>query len=97
MIPDSEIGQLKPGDVIYECEGGLNIEARVTSTPVKGWSKSLERNQWRFTAINVHTGTPIDYLLTEGFSHYGPRLYRDPQYATIRSDGVMLFRFVGQK
>lgn len=97
MIRDAEIQHLKPGDVFYECESGLNIEARVVSSPVKGWSASLERNQWRFTAINVHTGAPIDYLLTEGFSHYGPRLYREPQYATIRSDGTMLFRFVGQK
>lgn len=96
MINDLQVAQFKPGDVFYECEYGLNIEARVVSRPLEGWSNSLGRRQWRFTAVNVHNGVPIDYLVTEGYSHYGPRLYREPQYATVK-DGKATFKFVGQQ
>lgn len=78
-IRDSEIPTLKVGDVFYECEAGINIEARVTEAPVESIGFE-DRKQWRWKAVNTQNGKEIDYLLTEGLSHYGPRLYRSPQY-----------------
>ena len=81
-IRDNEIPDLKVGDVIYECEGGINIEVRVESVPVEEEGHE-GRRFWCWTAENTQDGTTINYSLTEGLSCYGPRLYRSPQYARI--------------
>lgn len=78
-IPDSEIKNLAVGEVFYECEMFMNVEARVTEAPTPA-GEMEGRQQWRWKAVNTQNGKEIDYLLTEGFSHYGPRLYRKPQY-----------------
>lgn len=92
-ILDEEVPHLSVGDVFYECEMFMNIEARVTEAPVSaGEVDGLK--QWRWKAENTQTGEVIDYLLTERLSHYGPRLYREPQYATI-IDGKPVFKLVG--
>ena len=94
-IDDDEIGTLKVGDVIYECEYGTNIEVRITSEPVQVPGGGYEwRTQWQWTAENTQNGEPIAYLLTEGLSHYGPRLYREPQYSRI-VDGEWTIRLLG--
>lgn len=92
-IRDSEIPALRIGDVFYECEMGMNIEARVTSEPVETGELDGKR-QWRWTAENTQNGKVINYLLTEGMSHYGPRLYRIPQYCRM-VDGEMTFPLLG--
>lgn len=92
-IPDSEIHSLKIGDVIYECERGKNIEIRILSAPVED-VESENRRAWEWTAENTQNGQVIAYRLTEGLSHYGPRLYREPQYAHFKS-GEMSFPLVG--
>jgi len=95
-VRDDEIANLEIGDVIYECEGFTNIEVRITSKPVASISEPLEgRTQWRWTAENTQNGKSIDYLLTEGLSHYGPRLYRQPAYVTIGKDGEWKFELYG--
>lgn len=95
-IRDDEVKDLKVGDIIYECEYGTNIEVRVLSTP--GRSQATEhldyRTQWSWKAENTQTGEVIDYLLTEGLSHYGPRLYRQPQYARV-VDGAWSYPRLG--
>lgn len=93
-IRDSDIPNLKIGDVIYECEMGMNIEARITSEPVESYSEGLEKRQWRWTAVNTQNGETIYYLLTEGLSHYGPRLYLQPQYSRF-ADGEITYPLVG--
>lgn len=93
-IRDEEIMSLKVGDIIYECEAGMNLEARVTEAPVE--SEGHEgRKQWAWKAVNTQDGTPINYLLTGGLSHYGPRLYRQPQYARF-GNGGLTFPLLGQ-
>jgi hypothetical protein len=92
-IRDEEIQHLAVGDIIYECEMFQNVEARVVELP----SLAVDddgRKQWRWKAVNTQNGQQIDYLLTEGLSHYGPRLYREPQYARL-SDGKPIFKLVG--
>jgi len=92
-IRDEEIQHLSVGDVIYECEMFMNVEARVTEVPTCVVGQD-GRKQWRWKAENTQNGSLIDYLLTEGLSHYGPRLYRNPQYAKI-VEGKPVFKLVG--
>ncbi len=93
-IQDREIPELKIGDVIYECEMGMNAEVRITSEPVDSFNEQLGKRQWRWTAENTQTGAKVEYLSTEGFRHYGPHLYRRPQYSRM-VDGQMTFPLVG--
>lgn len=98
-IRDEEIQNLQIGDVIYECEYGMNIEVRVTSVPTSSVSTEAlgKRTQWHWTAENTQTGQVIDYLLTEGLSHYGPRLYRRPEYMHVAKGGIISFPRLGGK
>lgn len=92
-IRDDEIQNLAVGDIFYECEMFANIEAEVIEAPVS--ADGFEgRKQWRWKARNTQNGEVIDYLLTEGLSHYGPRLYREPQYARF-VDGNLVFDLMG--
>lgn len=90
-----EIASLKVGDVLFECQYGANISARVVIEPVAGTGYEGRRTlAWK--AENTEDGTPIDYGLTEGLEHYGPRIYSEPQYAVFR-DGKATFPLVGAK
>lgn len=97
-IRDEEIADFEIGDIIYECDGGVNIETRVLSKPIaKIWNDGgVERRQWEWEAENTQDGRKIAYLLTEGLSHYGPRLYRQPQYITLDADGDWSCKLLGQ-
>lgn len=92
-ILDRDIPSLKVGEVIYECEAGMNTEARVTKAPTEVDGVD-GRKQWRWDAVNTQNGEAISYLLTEGLSHYGPRLYRAPQYCCV-SNGEISFPLLG--
>lgn len=96
-IRDAEVKDLKIGDLIYECEYGMNIEVRVASVPVGAESSDAlgKRQQWAWIGENTQTGQRIEYLLTEGLSHYGPRLYRQPQYFRINKDGSVTVPLLG--
>lgn len=95
-IPDHEIKNLAVGDVFYECEMFMNVEAKVTEAPVS--SEGFEgRKQWRWKAVNTQNGEPISYLMTEGLSHYGPYIYSQPQYASVGADGEPVFSLLGAK
>ena len=92
-IRDTEIMSLAVGDIIYECEMGMNLEARVTTAPIE--EEGFEgRKKWSWTAKNTQNGQEINYLITEGMSHYGPRLYREPQYCGF-ANGEITFPLVG--
>lgn len=85
-IATDEIEAFKIGDVFYECEAGVNIEARVTSKPIVGEGHE-GRKTLSWEAVNTQNDEPISYFLTDGLGHYGPRIYRQPQYGRI-VDGV---------
>lgn len=86
---------LKIGDIFYECESGINIEAKVTEavTEHEGFEG---RKQWKWKAVNTQNGKEISYMLTDGLSHYGPRLYKSPQYARV-VNGEFDFPLYGAK
>lgn len=84
--PFDEIAQFKVGTVFYECEAGMNIEARVTSEPVLG--EGYEgRRVLTWEAVNTQNDEPISYRLTEGLEHYGPRIYGQPKYVRVNKGG----------
>jgi len=85
---------LKIGDVFYECQSGFNIEARVTSTPESSTDGHEGRTHWKWTAENTQNDEVINYGLTEGMEHYGPRLYDSPQYCHM-VDGNIVFNLIG--
>lgn len=97
-IRDEEIADFEIGDIIYECEGGTNIEIRILSKPTfEIWDDDGKpRRQWSWEAENTQNGEKIGYLLTEGLSHYGPRLYHQPQYISIGKDGEWVMKLLGQ-
>lgn len=93
-IRDCDVGDFNIGDIFYECEMGMNIEAKVTSIP------ELEvdgdgRKSWSWMAENTQNGDEISYRLTEGLSHYGPRLYTKPQYIHVSEGKKRSFKLVG--
>lgn len=93
-IADGEVPDFEVGYVFYECESGMNLEAKVTSKPVEVEGLDGKRS-WEWTAQNTQNGSSIDYKLTEGFSHYGPRLYTKPQYVHIGKDKDFVFKLLG--
>lgn len=86
---------LQVGDVYYECEMGLNIHIKVTSAPVLDETgEGRERIEW--DAINIVNNEAIHYLSTRGYDHYGPYLYDQPQYITIRG-GEITYNLMGEE
>lgn len=85
MLGFEEVVELKVGDIIYECEAGTNIGVRVLEVPTITEEGS---RQARWTAEVVSdsggswkAGETIDYLCTERYMHYGPKLYRHKEYS----------------
>lgn len=85
----AQIKDLSVGDVFFE-DGGYGVIFRcvVTEAPVETCDNDLERRQlaWKDEVVayrdsNVSEGEHIsdsnvvDYLITEGLTHYGPRIY----------------------
>lgn len=79
---------LQVGDIVYSCPQGQNIEIVITTAPyVDGEFDG--RPKWRWQA-KLRSGEIVGYLLTEGLEHYGPRIYRGPQYVSLK-DGAWHF------
>ena len=89
--------EMNIGDIFYECQSGYNIKCKVLTRPEWVLQESAEktRKHWTWFAVNVFTGGNINYGLTEGLEHYGPRIYSEPQYVHYK-DGVSSFKFVGE-
>jgi hypothetical protein len=78
------INDIEIGDTHFECEYGCYIECAVITKPVRTESTS-ERDgkvsvQWTWKSKNKLNDKIIDYLITEGFQHYGPNLYNEQVY-----------------
>lgn len=64
------VEDIKVGDTHYEFEYNIGLECKVISAPVRS-----PEGQWTWQSQNVRTGKIIDYLVTEGMSHYSSNLY----------------------
>lgn len=61
------------GSVFYENGYGRSIKLICISTPV------CNDSQWTWKAMS-ECGKEIDYLITEGLEHYGPKVSLEPDY-----------------
>jgi hypothetical protein len=84
------------GDIFYECQSGINLKCKVLTRPeyTNEVYSGIAKRHWKWVAENVYNGDKINYGLTEGFEHYGPRLYSEPQYVHF-IDGECVFKFMG--
>jgi hypothetical protein len=89
---------LNVADIFYECQSGFNIKCKALTRPEWLEEETLGKinRHWTWLAENVFSGEKISYGLTEGFEHYGPRLYWQPQYGRF-TNGEYTFEYVGQK
>jgi len=65
--------ELNIGDIFYECEAGMNLKMTVVEEVIH------ESGQWRWASEDID-GNRFDYLITDGYEHYGPKIYSEPQY-----------------
>lgn len=71
-----DFSEIHEGDVLFEEGPGLSLQVKVLTEPEK------KGDQWTFegeTSFGV-----ISYLMTEGLSHYGPRLSREPTHFAVQ-------------
>lgn len=78
--------QFKVGDVFYE--GKHDAPFTVTKDTETSVCKidGIDRIQWRWKAsCPTWPDREVDYLITEGLEHYGPKIYSRPMYVNWRS------------
>jgi len=76
MMRISNPMELNIGDVFYECAYGVNHKMIVTSSP------TFNSNQLKWKARDS-AGNEVEYLITKGCEHYGPRIYTEPAYLGV--------------
>jgi len=69
------VENIKIGDIHYEYHYNIGIKVEVISKPIKN------DNKWSWQSKQISTGEIINYLVTEGLSHYGPNLYDYEAYS----------------
>lgn len=74
---------LDVGDEFYEEDYGQRIRLQVTEGTTIKMMESEGRRQFVWKAIEIldlsdveYTGREIEYLITEGYEHYGPNVYQ---------------------
>jgi hypothetical protein len=71
-----KIEDIKSGETFFECEAGCDRKFVATTDAYRmdsGWAvKGTEE---------VPDGETFTFYVRDGYSHYGPRLYCEPQYS----------------
>lgn len=85
---------IKRGQLFYEGAYGMNMElvamsdAEVINIFGADEGTLSGKKQFGFKAKDTQTGKTLDYVQTEGMSHYGPSLYSFPAYVqTVKNKG----------
>lgn len=78
---------LNVGDIFYECYNGMNVKLKVIRKPEFITSVVNGKRKWSWVAITLD-GEVIDYSITEGLEHYGPKIYSIPMYGYIENDEI---------
>lgn len=90
------------GQKYYECGYGQNLEFEVTEVPTVSTTTmpktsdkadgefQVEQLRWKAKRTKKEDEV-VDFLVTQNFMHYGPRLYEGPQYGSFK-DGEFNFR-----
>lgn len=71
------------GTIFYEYAYGISVAYEVTEEVKTSsyYDLARTREQWIWKAKDVETGEEIEFLVTEGLEHYGPKIYKEPSYA----------------
>lgn len=69
MLTIYEILRLKAGDTFYESRKGYEV-GMIIKEPAK-----LDGSRCTWAATDLKTGAHQNYLITEGYEHYGPKIY----------------------
>lgn len=87
------VNDLKDGTIFYECRSGYNAKYILVDDVVINEVEihDKQHKQYKWKALHEKSNTVTDFLITEGFEHYGPRLYTSPQYCSFK-DGEMQFK-----
>lgn len=77
---DVDPENLNIGDVLYEYEYNVCIKSIVETKPVRSINED-GKEVWEWTShLASNPKSKINYLITEGFSHYGPNVYSYEAY-----------------
>lgn len=79
-----ELNEIKIGDIFYECSQYCNIKFTVKTLPVEIQNGDLTQLQW---IGKVEGEGDINYLITKGLEHYGPKIYKIPAYVGVPQKG----------
>ncbi len=64
------VEEIKVGNIHYEYEMGIGMKLQVVSLPQRS-----DQGQWTWQSKMVSSGKVVDFLVTEGMSHYSSNLY----------------------
>lgn len=84
------VNDIEVGDMMYECEYGRNVKVQVLTKPIRLQKDLNENYKWEWEAVVLDTNEKIFYLVTEGYEHYGPKLYHNPIYRKLNDDIYIL-------
>lgn len=65
--------KIHKGDILWESSQYGNIQFEVVDEPVHNVDK------WEWQGKTARRGV-IDYLVVDGYGHYGPHIYKQPVY-----------------
>lgn len=80
MSKSINIKDLKRGQLVYECERGVNVRMRITKGAHRtdGWDGYMPG--WRACARTTNNNSPVRLFQADCTSAYGPHLYDEPAY-----------------
>lgn len=73
------VNDIKVGDIHYEFGYGCGIKCEVISEPRRN-----KDGQWIWQSKNLKSNEVINYMVSEGFEHYGPNLYDYEAYTGMK-------------
>ena len=65
-----EVQNINKGDIHYEYDYGCFVKVKVLTQP-----KGDKRGGWGWKSRNLKSNKKISYFVSEGNSHYAPKLY----------------------
>lgn len=91
-----DVANIVVGQVFYECESGRNIVA-MCLTKAEIVAADDGKRSARFKGLNLMSHEEINYMVTEGLMHYGPRLYTNPEYVKVAGPGEIEISYMGER
>jgi len=74
-----KMSELKRGQIVYECERGVNVQLRITKGSHRIENKEGSYDGWRACARTVNGNAFVSLFQADGGA-YGPHLYSEPAY-----------------